>query len=184
MHGGELIAQSGEGGGSEWLEPDGKVFGQTASADLTKADDIPPGGSAGLVLLNSTAGGTAVDGYFIGLDRSPGEQKPTIRIIRLRGCPAGGLASPDGVMAVKLSEQPWDGHRLSLAVEKVGEIYGFLVDGKRVARDRFTLLEKPFVLGPVPAHVWLWVSGGIHGRQVHLDNLAIDHSVHAPNPLD
>lgn len=182
IRGGELAARlDGTNGGGVRLVPDGKIFGQVASADMACTNQLPAGMSAGLVLANGTGADRPADGYFLGLHRGAGEAEASLKAIRLMGLTAtefAGLAAGD---ARVLHQGRWDGKRLQLSVQRVGDVYTFLVNGAAVAKNTQNLLEEPYYDGPVPTLVALQVlATAAVQAEVCFDNLAIDHAASPP----
>lgn len=181
---GELAARlDGTNGGGGRLIPDGKIFGQVASIDLACTNPLSAGMSAGLVLANGTGAELPADGYFLGFHRGPGEAEASLKAIRFNGLtPAefAGLAAGDARI---LHQVRWDGKRLQLSIQRVGDVYTFLINGATVAKDTLSLLEEPYYDGPVPTLVALQVlapSAAQAPSEIRFDNLAIDHAASPP----
>lgn len=183
--GGELVARLRSGSGAARLLPEGKIFGQSASLDLVSVGSespgaLPVGGSAGLVLVNAAVESRVADGYFLGLGRGEGEEKTLLKVIRLRsGLSVFGQLSGKGKGT--LATQPWNGERLHLVIERLGERYAFFANGKLLAEDTQRLLEEPYFDGPSPTVAGVQVASlsptdGKAAWEVHFDNLCIDHS--------
>lgn len=180
---GELAARlDGANGGGVRLMPEGKIFGQVAAVDMVATNPLAAGMSAGLVLANMTGAELPADGYFLGLHRGTGEAEASLKVIRFMGCKPAEFAGLTAGDARILHQGRWDGKRLQLGIQRVGEVYTFLVNGAAVAKDTLNVLDEPYFDGPVPTLIVLQVlaSAGAAQAEICFDNLAIDHAASPP----